>query len=53
LTIPIAISTADISDPATAGKVGAVICRIDALLTSGGSLDQIVNQLNALLRALA
>jgi Ca2+-dependent lipid-binding protein len=53
LTVPIAISTADISDPATAGKVGAIICQIDRLLKSGGSLDRIVNQLNALLRTLA
>ncbi len=49
----ISISTATISDPATAAKVGAIICRIDALLKSGASLDQIVNQLNALLNALA
>jgi len=53
LKVPIAISTAEISDPATAGKVGAIICKSDSLLKSGGSLDQIVNQLTALLRALA
>ena len=52
LTVPIAVSTADISDPATAGRVGAIICRLDARLDGGGSLDQIVNQLNALLKAL-
>jgi hypothetical protein len=52
----VSISTtevAELADAATAAKVGAIICRIDALLHNGGSVDQIVNQLNALLNALA
>jgi hypothetical protein len=36
-----------------AGRAGALICQLDSLLRSGGSLEAIVDRLNQLLRVLA
>ena len=53
LTGSVMVSTASISDPRVAGRVGALICQLDSLLRSGGSLEAIVDRLNQLLRVLA
>ena len=47
----VAISTADIADPALAQLVGDLICDIQTLLATGGSLDAVVADLNAVLAA--
>ena len=52
LTGSVMVSTASISDPRVAGRVGALICQLDSLLRSGGSLEAIVDRLNQLLRVL-
>ena len=50
----VAISTADIAaiDPELARLVGALICDLQTLLATGGSLDAVVADLNAVLAAL-
>ena len=53
LTGSVMVSTASISDPRVAGRVGALICQLDSLLRSGGSPEAIVDRLNQLLRVLA
>ena len=49
----VTVSTASIADPSVAGRAGALICQLDSLLRSGGSLEAIVDRLNQLLRVLA
>jgi hypothetical protein len=53
LTGSVTVSTASIADPSVAGRAGALICQLDSLLKSGGSLEAIVDKLNQLLRVLA